>query len=56
MTETQIETAVEKRMDALDERYLAGRMTDSEYRTAVRALDTWASTRPRTPERQDMPQ
>ena len=41
MTEDQIERAAERRMDRLDAAYLAGRMTDQDYRRAVRDLDVW---------------
>ena len=45
MTETQIEAIAERRMDNLDRQYLAGELTDQEYRAAVRALDEWTLAR-----------
>ena len=42
MTEDQIERTVESRMDRLDRRYLAGALTEIEYKTAVAELDAWA--------------
>lgn len=43
MTEEQIEVRAERRMDALDRRYLSSGMTDAEYKREVAALDreTW---------------
>lgn len=42
MTEDQIERVVERRIDAIDKRYLAGEWTEEEYREKIREVDEWA--------------
>jgi hypothetical protein len=42
MTEEQIERIVEKRTDAIDARYMAGKLTTEEYNAAIADLDAWA--------------
>jgi hypothetical protein len=48
MTEYQIELTVEKRIDALDARYMAGELTERAYKTAIAAVDEWANAQYRT--------
>lgn len=43
MTEEQIERAVERAMDWLDRRYMAGEIDGEAYADACRALDAWAT-------------
>jgi len=43
MTEDQIERLVERYVDAIDLRYMAGKLSDAEYRDAMRAIEAWAS-------------
>ena len=42
MTEQQIASAVERKVDALDKRYLSTSMTEAEYKAELRAIDRWA--------------
>ena len=42
MDEYQIEVSVERKMDALDRRYMSGAMNETEYKKAVKDLDNWA--------------
>lgn len=42
MTEDAIERMVQYRFDRLDARFLAGKMTETEYRETVRAIDRWS--------------
>lgn len=42
MTEDQIERVVERRIDAIDKRYLAGELTEEDYREKIREVDEWA--------------
>lgn len=42
MDEYQIEVSVERKMDALDRRYMSGAMDETEYKKAVKDLDSWA--------------
>jgi hypothetical protein len=42
MTADQIERRVERRMDLLDRHFLAGRLTQAEYDSEVKALNKWA--------------
>jgi GMP synthase PP-ATPase subunit len=42
MTEEQIERTVERRMDMLDRRYLAGDIPEDMYVKLVEDLDDWA--------------
>ena len=39
MTEQQIEIAAERKMDALDRRFMGGELTRHDYDAAVRQLD-----------------
>jgi hypothetical protein len=41
MTEDQIERIAERKMDALDKRFMAGELSQAEYDKAVKALDQW---------------
>lgn len=43
MTEEQIERSVERKMDALDARLMAGKLTQSEYDAEVSGLHDWAT-------------
>jgi hypothetical protein len=43
LTEDQIERRVERAMDALDARLMAGSLTQAEYDHEVMILDKWAS-------------
>lgn len=45
MTEDQLERYVERRMDALDHRFLNSDMTQEEYDAEVRKLNDWAADR-----------
>jgi tRNA C32,U32 (ribose-2'-O)-methylase TrmJ len=47
MTEEQIERRVEKMVDHLDRVYMAGGMTDEDYRKAMDELDQWAERQSR---------
>lgn len=42
MDEYQIEVRVERKMDALDKRYMSGAMNETEYKKAVKDLEVWA--------------
>lgn len=42
MTEDAIERMVEQRFNRLDARFLAGKMTEIEYRESVAAIDRWS--------------
>lgn len=42
MSEDQIERMVQYRFDRLDARFIAGKMTEIEYRESVKAIDRWA--------------
>jgi hypothetical protein len=42
MTEEQIERRVEKRTDAVDRDFMAGRLSQTEYDAAMRELTAWA--------------
>jgi hypothetical protein len=42
MTEDQIECAVERKIDAIDARYMASKMTQAEYDAAIKAVNDWA--------------
>lgn len=42
MTSEQIERHVEKRTDRIDAMYMDGKISTSEYETAMRNLSTWA--------------
>lgn len=42
MTEDQIERIVEAKMNGLDRSYMAGNMTEAEYRQAIEELDRWS--------------
>ena len=42
MSEDQIERAVERRVDAIDARFMRGEMTQAEYNAAMREVDAWA--------------
>jgi hypothetical protein len=44
MTEDQIERAVERKVDSLDARFMAGTMTQSEYDAAMKAISAWADS------------
>jgi hypothetical protein len=37
--EFEVEALIERKMDRLDELYLSGRLTDSQYETRVRELE-----------------
>jgi uncharacterized membrane protein len=43
MTEAQIEARVARWTDQADARYLAGQITDAEYRDQLDDIDTWAT-------------
>lgn len=47
MTEDQIERTVERRMDSLDKRYMAGDLDRPAYDAAVQELDRWAQEQAR---------
>lgn len=42
MTEDQIECRVSRKVDALDARFMAGKMTQEEYDAAQKAISEWA--------------
>jgi hypothetical protein len=42
MSEEQVERALERAMDALDERYLSTPMTPDEYAVELAKLERWA--------------
>jgi len=42
MTEDQIERHVERAIDALDKRYVAGELTAEQYGADVATIDKWA--------------
>jgi hypothetical protein len=42
MTEEQVERIVCAKTDAIDRRYLAGKLTEAEYNAEIRALAQWA--------------
>jgi hypothetical protein len=42
MTEDQIERAVERTTDAIDAQYMAGKLSESEYKDKLSKLDQWA--------------
>jgi len=42
MTEDQIERRVELMTDAVDARYMAGRLTETDYQRELREIDRWA--------------
>lgn len=44
MTEEQIERTVERRMNMLDRRYLAGDIPEAMYEQLVKDLDEWAKS------------
>ena len=44
MTEHDIECIVERKMDRLDRKYLAGEMSEYSYQLAVQELAQWADT------------
>lgn len=43
MTEEQIERRVERQIDALDTRYMAGELTEAQYDAEMRRIDAEAS-------------
>jgi hypothetical protein len=42
MTEDQIERAVERLIDSLDQQFLTSNMTQAAYDAAMREIDQWA--------------
>ena len=42
MTETQIELAVERKMDSLDRQFMAGSLSEDKYNREIAKLDKWA--------------
>jgi len=43
LTETQIESIVERQIDKLDAKLMSGKLTQSEYDYEVMILDKWSS-------------
>lgn len=44
MSEYQIECKVERMVDALDRAYMAGELSDEEYRSRMESIDAWAES------------
>ncbi len=45
MTEEEIERVIERKMDALDARFMMRTMTQAEYDAAVRRLNEWTDVK-----------
>lgn len=43
MNEDQIERAVERKIDAIDKRYMRGDLSTSAYEAEIKAVDKWAA-------------
>jgi uncharacterized membrane protein len=50
MTEDEIEIKAEKMMDRLDKSFMAGKISEEEYRKSVRDIDNWVRSQSLTNE------